>query len=42
MFNDRWFYVGGFFRCPKGKKNWVEHIILYKTHMQVENLNKME
>ncbi len=31
-----------FLDVPKAKKIWVEHIILYKTHMQVDNFNKME
>jgi hypothetical protein len=27
-----------FSECHKSKKVWVEHILLYKTHMQVGNL----
>ncbi len=36
------FTLTDFFNVQRAKKNCVEHNILYKTHMQVENFNKME
>jgi hypothetical protein len=31
------FTLVDFLNVPKAKKIWVEHIILYKTHVQVES-----